>query len=406
MLFFELLQVAVGRRERLSLTPSRSEWQHLYQLSEQHAMQGVCYSAVLRLPRDQWPCEEDLIDWIWQAQRIAEQNELITQRSVEACERLRSDGFDVCLLKGQGNARLYGDLGQYRQSGDVDLWCVPHDRPEHHPKRRVIEYVRRRCGSTTLRYHHIDFPTFSDAEVELHFLPIYLNNPWLNRQLGRWYSEHRDEQMQHHVTIGGGEVAVPTRSFNLLYQLLHVYKHVFEEGVGLRQMMDYYMVLTDHAQRGKTGAAEGPRTGAGEGPKAGAAEGPRTGTTEGLRMGAVEASEAEMIRELHLERLAGAVSYVMLTVFGMREEELPWPASRRQGIALLSEIMQTGNFGQFDTRYDKEASPTGTRSMLHRYWRKTKRNLALAIDFPHEGLWEPWFRLYHFFWRTFDFWKI
>lgn len=375
MLFFELLQVAVGRRERLSLTPSDSEWQHLFLLSEQHALQGVCYSAVCRLPQDQWPSEENLINWIWLAQRTAERNELISSRSAEACDLLTREGFDVCLLKGQSNALLYGEMAQCRQSGDVDLWCIPHERPEHHPKRRVIDYVRRRHGDTLLRFHHIDFPIFPDVETELHFTPIYLNNPLLNRRLNRWYRQHRDTQMRHRVTIGGSEVAVPTREFNMLYQLLHIYKHIFEEGVGMRQMMDYYFVLN-------------------------------TIEPESADLQQQTADYQLQIRALRLERLAGAVMYVMQRVFGMKEEELPWPPSRREGIALLSEIMQTGNFGQYDTRYDKETYSQGVASMLHRFWRKTKRNLALALDFPHEGLWEPWFRLYHFFWRILYLWKI
>lgn len=97
--------------------------------------------------------------------------------------------------------------------------------------------------------------------------------------------------------------------------------------------------------------------------------------------------------------------YVMSEVFGMRDEELPFAPRRKEGLALLSEIMQTGNFGHFDTRYDREKKPTRQAS-LHRYWRKTKRNLVSAFDYPDEGLWEPLFRLYHFFWRIFNLWKI
>ena len=110
MLIFELLQVALGRRERLSMTPSASEWQHLHQLSEQQSLQGVCYAAVKRLPKDQWPDEQNLIDWIWESQRIAERNKLLSERSAQIYEHLTQEGFDACLLKGQGNALLYGEL--------------------------------------------------------------------------------------------------------------------------------------------------------------------------------------------------------------------------------------------------------------------------------------------------------
>lgn len=373
MLFFELLQVAVGRRESLSFVPSRSEWKYLFQLSEQHAVLGVTYCALRRLPREQWPAEDLLIDWVWQAQRIIERNALASARSVEVYRQLTQDGMDVCLLKGQGNALTYGELAQYRQAGDIDVWVLPHQEPDRHPRRRVAEYVRRRFPNTLLRYHHIDYPIFREIEVEIHFVPIYLNNNRLNHRLNKWYKQHREAQMRNVVSLADGEIAMPTASFNALYQLLHIYKHVFEEGLGLRQMMDYYFVLCQlHAADLQS-----------------------------------ERDELQtMIASLRLESLAGAVMYVMQEVFAMPVEMLPYPPNKDEGIALLSDMMQAGNFGHFDTRYEKEQRRQGWRAMLHRYWRKTKRNLILAIHFPHEALWEPWFRFYHFFWRTFSLWKL
>ena len=58
----------------------------------------------------------------------------------------------------------------------------------------------------------------ADAEVEVHFKPIYLNNPFLNRRLNRWYDAQREEQMSHRVEMAGKLVAVPTLRFNALYQ--------------------------------------------------------------------------------------------------------------------------------------------------------------------------------------------
>lgn len=179
--------------------------------------------------------------------------------------------------------------------------------------------------------------------------------------------------MCHRVALAEGEVAVPTAQFNALFQLLHIYKHVFEEGLGLRQLMDYYFVLCQLRD-----------------------EGSEQDYSE-LR---------QMIGCLHIESLAGAVMYVMKEVFGAPDKLLPYPADKDEGVALLSDMMQAGNFGHFDTRYEKELHQEGWAAMLHRYWRKTKRNLILAIHYPHEALWEPWFRLYHFFWRTFKLWKI
>lgn len=369
MLFFELLQVALGQRDRLSFNPSQSEWEHLFQLSRQHTVVGVGYQAVCLLPKEQSPEEGVLANWIWQAQRIAERNLKLNNRSVRICEGLNRKGYDACLLKGQGNALMYGAMADKRQPGDVDVWGIPHERPEHQPKRRVIEFVQKKFPKSQLRFHHIDFPVFEGVEVEIHFVPIYLNNPILNHRLNQWYREHREEQMNHRVELEGCQVAVPTLAFNALYQLLHIYKHIFEEGIGLRQLMDYYFVL------------------------------------KALHEEKYDISELkQMIEKLKLERLAGAVMYVLKQAFAMPDDWMIASPRKHEGLLLLSEIMQSGNFGHYDTRYRKEGK--GWTAELHRYWRKTKRNLILSYYFPHEGLFEPGFRLYHFFWRTLKLWRI
>ena len=54
-----------------------------------------------------------------------------------------------------------------------------------------------------------------------------------------------DLQCSNVVTLpdGYGEITVPTMSFNVIYILSHLYRHVFTEGIGLRQLIDYYFVL-------------------------------------------------------------------------------------------------------------------------------------------------------------------
>ena len=41
-IFFELLQVAVGTRSRLSVVPTAEEWQALYDMAARQTLIGVC----------------------------------------------------------------------------------------------------------------------------------------------------------------------------------------------------------------------------------------------------------------------------------------------------------------------------------------------------------------------------
>ncbi len=64
-----------------------------------------------------------------------------------------------------------------------------------------------------------------------------------NRRLQHWFTRMAAEQFANEVTIGGRPVAVPTPVFNAVYQLTHIYNHLFYEGIGLRQLLDYHYVM-------------------------------------------------------------------------------------------------------------------------------------------------------------------
>ena len=38
---------------------------------------------------------------------------------------------------------------------------------------------------------------------------------------------------------------IPTVEFNIIFQLTHIYSHLMNEEIGLRQLVDYYYVLCD-----------------------------------------------------------------------------------------------------------------------------------------------------------------
>ena len=47
---------------------------------------------------------------------------------------------------------------------------------------------------------------------------------------------------------GIGEIAIPTTAFNVVYQLTHLYHHFFDEGFGMRQIIDYFLVVNDFSK--------------------------------------------------------------------------------------------------------------------------------------------------------------
>ena len=85
--------------------------------------------------------------------------------------------------------------------------------------------------------------------------------------------------------------------------------------------------------------------------------------------------------------------YVLHEVFGLQQKQMLVPVDERRGRFLLEEIMLAGNFGKYDKRLE------GKRKAIGKNMARLKRDVRFLRYFPSECLWEPIFRVYHFFWR-------
>lgn len=118
-----------------------------------------------------------------------------------------------------------------RTSGDIDIW-LSGGRPN------IYNFARSKVGLQGVTYKHIHYPLHKDAEVEVHITPGHLFSPIENCKLQRYFEICSEEPFLHEVNLheGVGRISVPTDEFNRVYILLHIYRHLFGEGIGLRQV--------------------------------------------------------------------------------------------------------------------------------------------------------------------------
>ena len=99
------------------------------------------------------------------------------------------------------------------------------------------------------------------------------------------------------------------------------------------------------------------------------------------------------LRRLGLWEFAGAVMYIMKEVFGLEDNRLIVPPDVKRGRLVLKEVLEAGNFGQYDKRN------WFVHSALGHNLQRLYRDMRLVRYFPEEALSEPFFRIWHFFWR-------
>lgn len=215
----------------------------------------------------------------------------------------------------------------------------------------IVDFARRYTPGANVYYHHVDAAVFNDIEVELHFIPSWFTSPTVNTRWLKWQERQFSPQKD-------GNISVASTEFNLVLILLHIYRHLFQEGIGLRQLIDYFFVL-------------------------------KAASPHELKYA------AEVLGDLGLDRFAAGIMYIMNSVFRLDDRYLLCKPDSGEGAFVLSEIMQAGNFG----KYDKRISGYDFSVPWKRFVYRVARSIHFITHYPAEVLLLPFWKLWHQAWQ-------
>ena len=359
-LIFAFLKYSLGGKVDMNNVVVDMNWQQLYSFASKQSLHGFCFYGIERLGKEypeelkRNPIERELLmTWMGKAQQIRRQNRKVNAVAGKLFSMLKKDGLRCCVLKGQGNALMYPNPYS-RTPGDIDVWIDAS-------RERIMEYTQKKFElGNDIRLQHLE-TSLDGVPVELHFFPCSMNNPIYHARLQKWFRRNVDLQCSHIVGLpdGAGDIAIPTSAFNVVYQLCHLYHHFFDEGIGMRQIIDYYYVVNND------------------------------------ELLVIKETLQKELKHLGLWKFAGALMYVLHEVLGLSEEKMIAPMDKKRGKLLLAEILNGGNFGQHFTKYGHFTQ----QGMAKKYFLKIWRNMHFVRYYPAEALSEPIFRTWHFFWR-------
>ena len=432
-IFFDFLRFCIGSVKEIPDSLKEADWKELYAIAKKQCLVGVLFDGIKKLPAEYVGMKKELLlQWMAESQMLEKANVRLNDAAIQVSEWFRKKGFRTCILKGQGNALMYPNPYS-RTPGDIDIWVEGGDK-------RVISFVRSISPHEKACYHHIEFPSYKGVEVEVHYRPSFLLCFWHDRKLQKYYEREKEEQFSHRVMLGEqGEIAIPTAEFNLIFQLTHIFSHLMNEGIGLRQLVDYFYVLCDfykvyqNSSNPSVSLSKGSSTFSPSPSSSGSGDvtapsrcseplrskdgGPSkvspdsagwdrrdaigdmtSATATALSSFAANSSAAidrvqKELKELGLWKFAGGIMYIVQEVFGMPASRLIVPPNEKYGRFVLNEVLEAGNFGRHDAR-----NRFG-RSQLGHNLQRVYRDIRLVRYFPAEALCEPLFRIWHFFWR-------
>lgn len=290
-LFYQLIRVSIGAQDSLTRPPTAKEWQQLYDMAKKQSLVGVCFAGVQKLGFASYDNDDE--------------NENLSNNS---------------------------NLSLLSQSGDIDVYVACG-------MSAARAYAEKVCGrKCRYDYKNLHWPIYSDSstgsaqdtEVEMHYRVDVIMDVLKHGRMQKFWDSHTDEILGGRAVLASGHsITCPSLQLNSFYILFHCYRHLFEGGVGLRQVMDYYFVLKAQNELADASASKAETMG--------------------------------LVKDFGMKQFTSAMMWIMQEVFGMSREMLLCDPDESEGRYILRDIMEGENFGHHDERIKDVGSSSRTR---------------------------------------------
>lgn len=307
-IFFSLLRSAMWGTPAC-IPCDFKDWNNLYRLAKSQSVLALVADVMLSdaeiVARISGKAQEKLRSFMMANMMTADRLDILV---AETASRLNEAGIRPVLLKGQGLASYYPSPG-LRQCGDIDLYVGKNDYRRSYdvlkPLASQIDDVRKlEIGI------HFDV-NIAGLDVEVH----RFTETFPTRRLDRIYQAASDRGMTEdtvRMSFNGVEVDTPADVFNAFYVFSHMFRHFLYEGVGIRQLCDWMMLL--HKRRDHI-------------------------DTEALR---------ELVVSMDLLKPWQTFGCLLVDLMGLPAEEFPLYDPKYSGLVdkVAKRILDEGNFGK------------------------------------------------------------
>lgn len=296
----------------------------LFELARRQSLLGIAYVGLKKmsvaLPR------ELALNWSLRAETIRGLNAQMDSTAARLTKLFEDAGCKSAILKGQANARLYPEPWA-RQPGDIDIWVSGG-------KKGVLETLKKmglmEGAEVSNLYIHLSKEMFK-LDVEVRIKPSSnINNPFADKRMQNFLV---DEICKAEFIPEG--FFAPSLNFAMIMQLSHIRKHLFGRGIGLRQLVDYFVLIQNSTD-------------------------------------AEREAVSRLLKPMGLWNMAGAVMYVLGEVLGLDESKMLCKPDVRRGRVLLREVMEDGNFGSSSSR---------SKGSVYIWWLKNRFRILRFLSF-------------------------
>ena len=237
-LLFELLRAELWGTSLSFSQLSHNDFEELMEMAGEQTVTGLVGDCLIKngvkLER------EDALGLYAKMKAIEKANARVNENLVSFVNFMERKEIDYIIVKGQVVGSLYPNPNA-RMSGDVDLYFVGDNYT------KIKGLVEQRLGKQLSKLSdgkHVEF--------EVNGVVFELHNK-LSRLATRKHQEYWDQMIDNAilkgtdtVNINGKDIKTLSATYNAMYIFVHLFYHMTASGVGLRQLCDWAMVLSNN----------------------------------------------------------------------------------------------------------------------------------------------------------------
>jgi len=293
----------------------------LLQLAERQTVAGVVADVIMRCNEYSWEERKKVRMLVSVINQISADNDRVEIELLRMVKFLNNRQMSFIVMKGQTIGTLYPNP-KLRESGDVDFYMAKKDQ------RKIVEMLSQK--TTIEKEHNSKHFNFESAGVSFELHTKVASFP--EKAVQVYFDDIIEQEVTERpekVVINGDEVPTLSPTVNAVYLFVHIFHHFMGDGIGLRQLCDWMLMLYKNKDR-----------------------------IDRQRLG-------EILDNIGYRRAFCAFGCILTEKLGLKEEDFPLPITdkdRKWLDKLLKDVYKGGNFGKYKRTFTEAGWKHGFES--------------------------------------------
>jgi hypothetical protein len=237
--FLQIIRLGIGHSAECIF--GKIDWNNIEALAEQQGLSAILVDGVEKLPDNQRPPKDILLQWIGNTLQSYEYRFEVYRRCIaELAEFYNIHGFQMMVLKGYACA-IEWPKPEHRPCGDIDIWLFGQQ------KEADAVLTKEKGVEIDNRHHHHSVFYWQDFIVENHYDFINVHSRSSNKDLEKVFKKLGEDDT-YYVGVYGEKVYLPSPNLHALFLIRHMVAHFTSTSVNLRQVLDWGFFVEKNTQ--------------------------------------------------------------------------------------------------------------------------------------------------------------